>query len=65
MRRTLHQKKNSLPYGGKGETMKTLTLMLLSFACLCLAVSAIVAQDIETRGSIKGEVKDKNGAAIV
>jgi len=45
--------------------MKTLTLMLLSFACLCLTFSAIVAQDIQTRGSINGEVKDKNGAAIV
>ena len=45
--------------------MKTLTLMMLSFASLCLAVSAIVAQDIQTRGSINGEVKDKNGAAIV
>ena len=45
--------------------MKTFTLMLLSFACLCLAVSAIVGQDIQTRGSINGEVRDKNGAAIV
>ena len=45
--------------------MKKLTLMFLSFATLCLAVSAIVAQDIQTRGSINGDVKDKNGAAIV
>src|SRR6476469_6935383 len=45
--------------------MKTLTLLLSSLVCLCLAVSTIFAQDIQTRGSINGEVKDKNGAAIV
>src|ERR1044071_8477299 len=45
--------------------MKTLTLICLSFASLCLAASAILAQDIQTRGSINGEVKNKNGAAIV
>src|ERR1043166_9066401 len=45
--------------------MKTLTLILLSFAIFCFAGSAIVAQDIQTRGSINGDVKDKNGAAIV
>ena len=50
---------------GVKTMMKRITLSLLSFACLCLAVSAIVAQDIQTRGSINGEVKDKNGAAIV
>jgi Carboxypeptidase regulatory-like domain len=45
--------------------MKTLTFKLLLFVCLCLAVSSVMAQDIQTRGSINGAVKDKNGAAIV
>ena len=64
--RTLQNRRIHNRHGGKGKgkTMKTFTLLLLSFVCLCLTFSA-VAQDIQTRGSINGEVKDKNGAAIV
>jgi uncharacterized surface anchored protein len=46
--------------------MKTFTLMLpLIRVPSVITFIAIVAQDIQTRGSINGEVKDKNGAAIV